>query len=65
MRLAAGTRKLKRIFVDRKIGRSERSAYPVLVDYTGVLWVVGLVRSVRAVAAEGSEVFSVWCRRME
>ncbi len=64
VRLAAGTRKLKRIFMDRKIGRGRRSACPVLLDQQGVLWVVDLVRSVRAPAREGREVFSVWLRQV-
>lgn len=57
-----GTRTLKRLFVDRKIGRGERARYPVLVDQSGVLWVVDLVRSTRAVPREGREVFSVRVR---
>jgi tRNA(Ile)-lysidine synthase len=64
VRLAAGTRKLKRVFVDRKIGRRQRNEYPVLLDQTGVLWVVDLVRSARAPAREGREVFSIWFRRV-
>lgn len=63
VQLAVGTRKLKRVFVDRKIGRSRRSEYPVLLDQKGVLWVVGLVRSARAPAKEGREMFSVWLRQ--
>jgi len=65
MRLPAGTRKLKRVFVDRKVGRGERSAYPVLADRVGVLWVVGLVQGARAAAREQRDVFSVWFRRAE
>ena len=48
LRLAGGTRKLKKVFVDRKVGRSERGAYPLLVDPSGVLWIVGLARGVKA-----------------
>jgi tRNA(Ile)-lysidine synthetase-like protein len=65
MRLRAGTRKLKRVFSDRKIGRAERSAYPLLVDRKGVLWIVGLVQGTRAAAADEREVLSIWFRRME
>ncbi|UCC84919.1 MAG: tRNA lysidine(34) synthetase TilS [Gemmatimonadota bacterium] len=64
VRLAAGTRKLKRVFMERKIGRSERNSYPVLLDRSGVLWVAALVRSARAQAREGREVFSVWLRQV-
>ncbi|MGD2152596.1 MAG: tRNA lysidine(34) synthetase TilS [Gemmatimonadales bacterium] len=65
MRLPAGTRKLKRVFVDRRVGRGERSAYPVLADRAGVLWVVGLVQGARAAVRERRDVFSVWFRRPE
>jgi tRNA(Ile)-lysidine synthase len=65
IRLAAGTRKLKRVFMDRRVGRRERSNYPVLVDQTGVLWVVGLVQSARAAVTERRDAFSVWFRRPE
>lgn len=53
IRMPAGTRKLKKLFVDRRIGRSERRDYPLLIDASGVLWIVGLARGVRAVAADG------------
>jgi tRNA(Ile)-lysidine synthase len=62
IRLAAGTRKLKKVFVDRRVGRSERGAYPLLADGAGVLWVVGLVRGVRA-AVPGVEVLAVGFER--
>ncbi len=65
IRLPGGTRKLKRVFADRRIGRSQRGAYPLLVDRTGVLWIVGLVQGARAVAADEGEVFSVGFRRTE
>ncbi len=48
IRLTGGTRKLKKVFGDRKVGRSERGGYPLLTDLTGVLWVVGLVGGVKA-----------------
>jgi hypothetical protein len=35
-----------------------------LLDQAGVLWVVDLVRSARAPAREGRQVFSVWFRRV-
>ncbi|NIW36124.1 MAG: tRNA lysidine(34) synthetase TilS [Gemmatimonadetes bacterium] len=47
--LPSGTRKLKKLFCDRKVPRSQRSRYPLLADRDGVLWVVGLARSRRAV----------------
>ncbi|UCF21212.1 MAG: tRNA lysidine(34) synthetase TilS [Gemmatimonadota bacterium] len=48
IRLAAGTRKLKKVFGELKVGRSERSGLPLLVDEKGVLWVVGLLRGTKA-----------------
>jgi len=47
IRLPAGTRKLSRLFGDRRVGVRERSRIPVLVDNTGyVLWVQGLATAV-------------------
>jgi tRNA(Ile)-lysidine synthase len=59
MRLRGGTRKLKKVFVDRRVGRSERGGIPLLTDRAGVLWVVGLVQGARAAPAEEGEIFSV------
>lgn len=43
IRLAGGTRKLKKLFGDRRIPLSERARLPVLADRSGnVLWVEGL-----------------------
>ena len=43
IRLAGGTRKLKKLFGDRRIPVSERTRLPVLADRSGnVLWVEGL-----------------------
>ena len=35
------TRKLKKLFNDRKVPPSIQKKYPVLCDYSGVLWVPG------------------------
>jgi tRNA(Ile)-lysidine synthase len=44
-----GTKKLKKIFVERRVGRRERASIPVVADATGrVLWVVGIARSTAA-----------------
>ncbi len=59
IRLPAGTRKLKKVFVDRKVGGSERGGHPLLTDCRGVLWVVGLVRGVQAGVRGDGKVFSV------
>lgn len=46
IRLAYGTKKLKKLFAERRLDRRERSRVPVLVDGAGrVLWVVGLARA--------------------
>jgi len=48
IRVDVGTRKLKKVFADREVGRSRRDGYPLVADRLGVLWVVGLLKSVRA-----------------
>lgn len=46
IRLATGTRKLKDVFVDRRVPRSLRKRLPVLAEVSGpVLWVPGLCGS--------------------
>jgi tRNA(Ile)-lysidine synthase len=46
IRLLASSKKLKKLFAERRLGRERRHAVPVLVDTNGtVLWVAGLVRS--------------------
>lgn len=57
--LPPGTRKLKRLFNDRKIPRSQRRRYPMLVDRDGVLWAVGLARSRRAVPGENGRALAL------
>ncbi len=43
IRLAGGTRKLKKLFADRRIPLSERARLPVLADRLGnILWIEGL-----------------------
>jgi tRNA(Ile)-lysidine synthase len=46
IRLAAGTKKLKKLFAEKRFGRTRRHSVPVLVDCNrDVLWVVGLARA--------------------
>ena len=60
----SGSKKLQDVFVDAKIPRSARSAYPVLADASGVvLWVPGLVRG--ACAPVGPRTREVWVFRRE
>lgn len=49
IRLPIGTKKLKKLFAERRLGREHRQTVPVLVDTEGtVLWVAGLARSAAA-----------------
>ncbi|HSL68648.1 MAG TPA: tRNA lysidine(34) synthetase TilS [Longimicrobiales bacterium] len=49
IRLPFGSKKLKKLFAEKRLGRDHRRAVPVLVDGQGeVLWVVGLARSADA-----------------
>jgi tRNA(Ile)-lysidine synthase len=49
IRLAFGTKKLKKLFAERRLGRQRRSTVPLLVDESGdILWVAGLARSALA-----------------
>jgi len=50
IRLESGTKKLKKLFLERRIERSARARVPVLADGAGrVLWVAGVARSTFAV----------------
>ncbi|HUH12255.1 MAG TPA: tRNA lysidine(34) synthetase TilS, partial [Longimicrobiales bacterium] len=54
IRLASGSRKLKKLFGERRVGAGRRGALPVLVDREGgVLWVAGVERASRAAARAG------------
>lgn len=49
IRLAAGTRKLKKVFGEARVPRPARARRPVLADAGGrILWVPGVARSVEA-----------------
>jgi len=53
IQLPYGTKKLKKLFSERRIAVSERKQLPVLVDERGrVLWVPGVARSVHAVPTD-------------
>ena len=47
MRLPGGTRSLKKMYIDRKIPASQRTAVPVLADDRGVLAVFGIGTDIR------------------
>ena len=59
IRLPAGGRKVKKVFVDRRVGLSDRARQPIVADGAGVLWMVGLVQGTRAVGGPGREVFTL------
>ena len=53
IRMAYGSKKLKKLFLEARLPLEERSRRPVLVDARGILlWVPGLARSVEAPDAE-------------
>ncbi len=43
-----GTQKLKKYFIDHKIPRAQRHAYPLVVSRGEIIWIAGLRRSDRA-----------------
>ena len=45
IRTKAGTRKLKDLFIDRKIPRWRRNLIPVVEDKRGIIWVAGVQRA--------------------
>jgi tRNA(Ile)-lysidine synthase len=60
IRLRYGGKKLKKLFLECGLGRSERERTPVLVDATGrVLWVPGIARAHDVGPVEGAPGFHV------
>ncbi|MFW6193725.1 MAG: tRNA lysidine(34) synthetase TilS, partial [Gemmatimonadota bacterium] len=56
IRTPAGTRKLKRLFNDRRVPLSRRPRIPTLVTASGrTLWVAGLARDPRSVPGSTEE----------
>lgn len=53
MRLLSGTKKLKELFIDRKIPASRRMEIPVIADEQGVLGVYGIGANLDAVSDRG------------
>lgn len=54
VRLAAGTRKLQDVLVDRGVPRALRDLLPVVVSQERVLWVPGVVSDAELIGAAGS-----------
>jgi tRNA(Ile)-lysidine synthase len=60
IRLSYGSKKLKELFRERRIGREARLRVPVLRDSSGrVLWVVGVARAEAARPRPGANAFQV------
>jgi tRNA(Ile)-lysidine synthase len=60
IRLAYGSKKLKKLFRERRVGRARRKAVAVLSDAAGdVLWVVGLARSITARPRQDGRSFEI------
>jgi tRNA(Ile)-lysidine synthase len=56
MRTAAGSKTLKKLFLERRVPRSARHRLPVLADSAGcVLWVGGIEREARALPTHGED----------
>lgn len=66
IRLAYGTKKLKKLFVERRVPASERTRIPVLSDEHGrVVWVVGVARSIDALPGETGPALNVTVKNAE
>lgn len=60
IRLGGGTRKLKKLFAERRIPRYERSRVPVLASADGrILWVAGVAREAGTEPGPGARVFHI------
>ena len=57
IRLAYGSKKLKKVFLEARIPAGDRPRTPVLVDASGaVLWVPGVARSVQGTSGDGPRI---------
>lgn len=64
--LPYGTKKLKKLFVERRIAVSDRRQLPLLVDDRGrVLWVPGVARSVHAVPSDTGQILTIVVKHAE
>lgn len=58
--LAYGTKKLKKLLAELRVGLADRALVPVVADAEGrVLWVVGIARTARAVPEPGRPLFQI------
>src|SRR5579885_119247 len=51
----AGTRKVKDVFIDRKVPRGERAVFPVIAMGREILWLPGLARGCGALVGSATE----------
>jgi tRNA(Ile)-lysidine synthase len=66
IRLAYGTKKVKKLFMERRVPASERTRIPVLSDERGrVLWVIGVARSIEALPGETGSALNITVRNAE
>ena len=66
IQLPYGTKKLKKLFSERRIAVSGRAQIPILVDDHGqVLWVAGVARSVHALPAQSGSVLNIMVANAE
>lgn len=66
IRLGYGTKKLKKLFAERRVPAAERSAVPVLSDSGGrVYWVAGIAQGVDAPAPENGLALNITVRNAE
>lgn len=66
IRLGYGSKKLKKLFVERRLARRVRARVAVLAEEQGgVLWVVGLARAAVAVPAPGGATFRITVEHAE
>ena len=60
IRYSYGSKKLKKVFTERKMSQEERSETPVVVDALGrTLWIPGVSRTSLFVAGKGTGSFSM------
>jgi tRNA(Ile)-lysidine synthetase-like protein len=63
IRLASGTKKLKKLFVERKVPKPERRRIPLLAERNGiVLWIAGVARAAGLEPASEGPVFRIVLR---
>jgi tRNA(Ile)-lysidine synthase len=60
IQLSYGTKKLKKLFAEHRVGRADRARIPILTEAGGrLLWVVGIARAVSAAPAPDRPNFRV------